>query len=177
GTRGWSAFGGHSEEGESVMETAARETEEETRGYFRREWLMQQLRGQEPVLSKNGFSMFFVEVPFVPAQRVMQNPLADEANPVTREREYYAWIPESDLRRALNDGTTEIDHLYLPSSCEVKSYWDVWLDNMRDAYQKDACPWQRTRSEQDGAGQAVGGLESRFEANRSSRPQSEVRPR
>ncbi|MEM8955448.1 MAG: NUDIX domain-containing protein [Verrucomicrobiota bacterium] len=147
GVRGWGAYGGGSEEGESVMETAARETEEETRGYFRREWLLEKLRGQRPVKSANGFRMFFVEVPFVPAQRVMQNPLEDEANPVFRERAHYAWIPESDLKRALEDGSTDIDPLYLPSSCEVKSYWDVWLDNMADAYRRNACPWQVTGNE------------------------------
>ena len=38
--RGWSSFSGGPEEGETAAETAARQTEEETRGYFSRKEIL-----------------------------------------------------------------------------------------------------------------------------------------
>ena len=41
--RGWATFGGKAREGEHPAETAARETEEETRGYFVRGNLLKKI--------------------------------------------------------------------------------------------------------------------------------------
>ncbi|MFC1452808.1 NUDIX hydrolase [Verrucomicrobiota bacterium] len=99
GTRGWSGFGGGAERGEPFRATAARETEEETRGYYSRVWLEQQIADQEP-LSSRGFHMYFVEVPFVPAQRVMNNHVEGH-HAAMDETQFYAWIPFSELEPVL----------------------------------------------------------------------------
>jgi 8-oxo-dGTP pyrophosphatase MutT (NUDIX family) len=148
-TRGWSAFGGSANLGETRWGTAARETHEETRGYFLREWLGQQIAEQEPVLS-HGYSMFFVEVPFVPAQRVMNNPI-NKSDKSMLERQYYTWIPFSELERVLvkEDPSTEdlkVNPLYLPRGSQSDSYWDVWIRNMHDAMKQRAFPWIKNRS-------------------------------
>ena len=141
-SRGWSAFGGGGDTGEKIEETAARETEEETRGYFQQEWLLQKLENQKPVRSR-GYNMFFVEVPFVPAIRVQQNPLKAENGNAYRERVHFAWVPVSDLENALKADNRKIKPEFLPSSSPTKSYWEIWVANMRDAYEQEACPWQK----------------------------------
>ena len=75
--RGWAGYGGGPDEGESQAETAAREAEEETRGYFLRDDLLDMIKGQESVID-NGFALYFAEVPFVPAQLVTNNPLPSD---------------------------------------------------------------------------------------------------
>ena len=149
--RGWSAFGGGGDAGETVAETAARETEEETRGYFRRDWLLNKLKGRKPVRT-NGYNMFFVEVPFVPALRVSQNPLEKSSGTAYHEREHFAWVPVSDLEKALQrvkkgkNKKAKIDPLYLPAASKQKFYWNIWVANMQDAYAEQACPWQNQES-------------------------------
>ena len=143
GTRGWSAFGGRQEEGESIIEAAARETSEETRGFYSKEWLMLQVEGQTPVSTSNGFKMFFVEVPFVPALRIKQHPLPYSADKHSQERVHFAWVPLSNLEQAIHSEKNEIIDLYLPPSSKLKFYWDVWIKNMKDAYAINACPWQK----------------------------------
>ncbi len=145
GTRGWSAFGGGAEAGETIRETAARETEEETRGYFSRTWLAERIANQKPLRSR-GYHMYFVEVPFVPAQRVMNNPV-DDNQAAMKETQFYAWIPLSELESALSkDNPSEADlrmnALYVPRGCESRSFWRVWVLNMRDA-QKQAAEMQK----------------------------------
>ena len=147
GTRGWSGFGGESEAGESLRATAARETEEETRGYFSRAWLEEQIGEQEP-LSTHGFHMYFVEVPFVPAQRVMNNPVEGH-QAVMEEMQFYAWIPFSELERVLEkDNPSEADlrmsPLHVPRGCASHSFWRVWIMNMHDAWEQGFFPWIRS---------------------------------
>lgn len=146
GTRGWGGFGGAAEPGETLRATAARETEEETRGYFSRLWLAERIADQEP-LNTRGFHLFFVEVPFVPAQRVMNNPVEGH-NPAMEETQFYAWIPFSELEPVLaRDNPSEADlrmnALYVPRGCEAKSYWRVWIMNMHDAWKQGVLPWRR----------------------------------
>ena len=59
--RGWGGFGGGPENGESPAETAARETAEETRGFFLAAALLKQIESQTPVIDTNGFALFFAE--------------------------------------------------------------------------------------------------------------------
>jgi len=152
--RGWGAFGGAANPGEDRRETAARETEEETRGYFSRDWLRRQIAEQTPVQS-GGFSMYFVEVPFVPAQRVMNNP-TKENDKGMHERGYYAWIPFSQIEHvvAKEEPSAEdlkVNPLYLPRGSNSGPFWDVWVRNMRDAMKQGAFPWDKdtTKTEQD----------------------------
>ena len=153
--RGWGAFGGAANPGEDRRETAARETAEETRGYFSRDWLRRQIAEQTPVQS-GGFSMYFVEVPFVPAQRVMNNP-TKENDKQMHERGCYAWIPFSVIEPAIAKETPsaeelKVNPLYLPRGSNSDSLWGVWVRNMHDAMKQGAFPWDRdtTKTEQDG---------------------------
>jgi 8-oxo-dGTP pyrophosphatase MutT (NUDIX family) len=156
GTRGWSGFGGGADNGESLRDTAARETEEETRGYFSRTWLAEQIAYQEPHSSR-GFHMYFVEVPFVPAQRVMNSPVEGH-QAAMKETQFYAWVPFSELERALaNDNPSaedlKMNALYIPRGCKAHSFWRVWILNMRDAHKQGVFPWNqdKTGTEQNGA--------------------------
>lgn len=154
GTRGWSGFGGGAEGDESLRATAARETEEETRGYFSRVWLEEQIADQQP-LSSRGFHMFFVQVPFVPAQRVMNNPVEGH-QAATEETQFYAWVPFSELEPVLaKDNPLEADlrmnPLYVPRGCGVHSFWRVWILNMHDAQKQGVFPWCPGTSETERA--------------------------
>ena len=75
GMRGWGGFGGGDKKGETTAVTAARETCEETRGYFKEQWLLQKISGQKPV-KLWGYSFYFAEVSYVPAAKIMNNPVA-----------------------------------------------------------------------------------------------------
>lgn len=143
-TRGWSAFGGWNRPGETQVETAARETAEETRGYFDYVRLKEQISKQQPVQS-GGFSMYFAEVPFVPAQRIANNPIGENEGDMA-ERGLYAWIPFKELEIILGKAhlaapDLKINPLYLPRGSRSDSFWGVWVANMREAMKKGAFPW------------------------------------
>ena len=143
--RGWAAYGGGSREGESTAETAARETEEETRGYFRRDDLLTMIEGQKPVIDRNGFALYFAEIPFVPADLVTNNPLPSYDWSYT-ERGPYAWIPYSELDKYLKgpidyEKRYPIEETLLPSGQNTAWFWPIWLGNVRRAIEIDAIPW------------------------------------
>ena len=92
-TRGRAGLGGSGREGETVAETAARKTQEESRGYYKQADILQKIKGQSPVVDGDS-STYFVEVAFVPAQRVMNNP-APEDKEAYLEHSRFAWIPYS----------------------------------------------------------------------------------
>ena len=143
--RGWGAFGGSPHEGENSAETAARETEEETRGYFPRDELLNSIKDQDPVIDHNGFALFFAEIPFVPAQLVTNNPVPNDDESYS-ERGPYAWIPYSELERILK-GPVNSDKRYtikarlLPRERNTSWFWSVWLGNVRRAIETDSIPW------------------------------------
>ena len=142
--RGWSAFGGRSEGDEFPAETAARETEEETRGCFSREILLQKIMNKIPVVDGE-FHMFFVEIDFIPAQRVTNNILTDKGFRY-KERGPYAWIPYSEVRKHLlnrsNKGKYVIDKRFLPKNVKRNWFWTVWIHNMHEAFQRGLIPWK-----------------------------------
>jgi 8-oxo-dGTP pyrophosphatase MutT (NUDIX family) len=147
-TRGWSSFGGHANPAETTLQTAARETEEETRGYFSREWLAQKIAKQKPVQS-NGFSMYFVEVPSFPIEQIT-NERYDENKPAIHERSHYAWIPLTALDRALAKENPSADDLrinprYLPKGSQSDVFWDVWIRSMHDARKQGALRWKASK--------------------------------
>ena len=142
--KGWSAFGGAADAGETTRETAARETEEETRGFFKRGALLKEIQTQPPFIH-NGFTLFFVEIPFVPAQRVQRNPIAHKLNIAMYERVNYAWIPESDILKAFDHNQAKVSALYLPRKSRSDFYQRHWLLTMKAAYAQNACPWQKRR--------------------------------
>ena len=141
--RGWGGFGGGGEDGETPAETAARETEEETRGYFDRNDLLIGIRGSEPVFDGT-FHLFFLEVAFVPALRIQNNSLTTKEE-TYRERGPYAWIPYSEVARYIETDnriqTESIDRKFLPEVTYSDWFWNVWLRNMRNAHRLGALPW------------------------------------
>ena len=143
--RGWAGFGGNPEAGETVAETAARKGEEETRGYFKRTALLQQIKGQSPVIEGH-FATYFAEVAFVPAQRVMNNPVPTGQDAYL-ERSTFAWMPYAILEDVLREQidrnkTYRIDAEFLPASSQTQWFWPAWLRVMQKAAAKRALPWQ-----------------------------------
>lgn len=142
--RGWGGFGGHAEGDESAAQTAARETEEETRGVFRRAMLLEKIAGQVPVIDAGGFALFSAEVDYVPA-RFLTNQKAPDGR-VYHERSHYAWVPFSAVAPLL---ASEIDHervyridtRYLPAASPATWLWPVWLATLRTAALAGALPW------------------------------------
>lgn len=147
--RGWAAYGGGSREGESTAETAARETEEETRGYFLRDDLLAMIEGQQPVIDRNGFALYFAEIPFVPAQLVTNNPLPS-VDIAYLERGPYAWIPYSELDQYLKSPVDPekrypIEATLLPSGQHTAWFWPIWLSKVWRAVETDEMPWELER--------------------------------
>ena len=93
--RGWAAFGGGDREGETMPQTAAHKTFEETRSYFSRTELEAKIKGQKPLMD-GSYATYFAEVDFVPAQRIMNNPVPKEDD-AFGERSTFAWIPYSSI--------------------------------------------------------------------------------
>ena len=148
--RGWAGYGGGPYDGESPAETAARETEEETRGYFLRDDLLAMIKDQEPVIDDGGFALFFAEVPFVPAQLVTNNPLPN-GNESYVERGPYAWIPYSELEPCLKspvepEERPPIEKRFLPRERHTSWYWPVWLSSVRRAVETNSIPWDEAVS-------------------------------
>ena len=145
-SRGWAAYGGGPHDGESPAETAARETEEETRGFFQRSQLLEKISGQDPVIDTNGFALFFAKVDFVPAQQVT-NSRPEGNDRAYTERGPYVWIPFSVIAKYLDDEIVRdrkylVDERFLPETRNTNWFWWVWLRNLRTAIEADALPWQ-----------------------------------
>lgn len=147
--RGWAAYGGGPHEGERVAETAARETEEETRGYFPRSTLLKEISGQDPVIDQDGFAMYFVEIPFVPAPLVTNHPLPSEDESYI-ERGPYAWVPYSELNQYLMGPVNyekrhPIEATLLPGGQSTAWFWPIWLGSVRRVIEMDSLPWRIER--------------------------------
>lgn len=145
--RGWASFGGASKDAETAEQTAARETEEETRGFFSREWLLQKIHNQTPV-HDGTFSCFFLEIDFVPIPRIDASRLPSNA-PDYAERGPFAWVPFSQVAPYLDSTNTAADKAiipaeYLPSKTQTNWFWSIWLQNLRIARANGAIPWERT---------------------------------
>ncbi len=144
-TRGWSAFGGGAHEGETPAETAARETSEETNGYFSRTDLLKKIENQNPVTDGKGFVQYFVEIDFVPAPRVTNHP-PNTTNRSYFERGLYAWIPYSEIEKYVQTDIDRerkypIDKKFLPLGSQTSWLWPTGLRNIRKAVETNTLPW------------------------------------
>ena len=92
------------------------------------------------------FHLFFLEIAFVPFQRIANN-IPVEDTKYYRERGPYAWIPYSEVRKHLISEDLAppclIDNRFLPPGAERNWFWSVWINNMRLAFRKGAIPWER----------------------------------
>ena len=143
--RGWAGFGGGAREGETVVETAATKTEEESRGYFKRGDILKKVKDLKPVVDGD-FATYFVEVPFVPVQRIMNKPV-QKGNDAYLERSTFAWIPYSSLAGFLNEDLDRnkkymVEPDFLPAGSETQWLWPAWLRSMRKAVATNALPWK-----------------------------------
>ncbi|SHK35461.1 8-oxo-dGTP pyrophosphatase MutT, NUDIX family [Rubritalea squalenifaciens DSM 18772] len=146
GKRGFASFGGSYEKGETYQETAARETSEETRGYFKQEDLLKGIAGQKGV-DYLIYRMFFLKVPFVEAAEIEKRKGAG----VMDERFDYVWVPEKELSRyfgVVADLQTplKLDPAYLPKKAKTDYYWRLWLGQMAEAQRRGAFPWQKKKA-------------------------------
>lgn len=144
--RGWAGFGGMADAGETIAQTAARETEEETRGYFKREDLLAAIAGQEPVFDGK-FAFYFVKVDKVPAEEINRHSTGG-GGIAFAERGPYTWVPYSEVERYLDQDAAPtarnyvINNAYLPSGrLNTRWFWPVWLNNFRAAHLQNAIPW------------------------------------
>ena len=146
GMRGWAGFGGGDKKGETAAMTAARETSEETRGYYRQPWLFRKIADQRPV-KQWGYHFYFAEVAHVSAKTIMKHRLP-RLSPAYLETQHYAWVPFSELKplltkKTLTDADLRLHPRHLQPGSNSGSYWRVWIDNMRHLHLKDAFPWSR----------------------------------
>lgn len=142
--RGWAGFGGGARAGETIAETAAHKGEEESRGYYKRADLLRAIKDLKPVMDGE-FASYFVEVPYVPAQRIMNNPIP-EGDDAYGERSTFAWIPYSAVKPHLaaeldREKKYLIDPAFLPAGSETQWFWRAWLSNMQKAVKAKALPW------------------------------------
>lgn len=146
GKRGWGGFVGGNKEGENSAMTAARETHEETRGYYDQMKLYRKIAEQSPT-KLWGCHWYFAEVPHVPAQRIMDHSIP-LFRPAFMETQHYAWVPYSEIeplltKRSLKAADLKLNPRHLRANTRSDSFWRVWADNMRQLHLKDAFPWKR----------------------------------
>lgn len=138
--RGWGSFGGHGEAGETVAETAARETEEETRGAFRREDLLAAIGDQEP-LRDGPYSFFVVKVDRIPISEI-EGRAIPRGEAAFAERGPFAWIPASEIARFFDPETVtfplRISADFLPADRHTDYVWPIWLHNLTVALEANA---------------------------------------
>ena len=91
------------------------------------------------------YATYFAEVDFVPAQRVMNNPVPEESDAFD-ERSTFAWIPYSAVVGYLSADIERgkkypIDPALLPAGSETSWFWPIWLNNMRKGVVEGSLPW------------------------------------
>ncbi len=150
-SRGWASFGGGPQDGESPAQTATRETEEETRGFFLQRDLLKSIEHHTPAIDDIGFASYFIEIPFAPPQRVGNNRPPDNEL-AYNERGPYAWIPFSAIEKYLQDeidGNKKypVDIKFLPAASNTDWFWPVWLASLKNAMALGAVPWQQPQQQ------------------------------
>ncbi|MDY0313323.1 MAG: NUDIX domain-containing protein [Desulfobacterales bacterium] len=153
-TRGWGSFGGKHELGENPAQTAARETEEETRGYFHRGVILAAIGNQQPVYDGR-FAQFFVEVGHVLPEAIAEAVLPSN-DFVYNERGPWAWVPYAEIQRLIemddSGDPLRIDARYLPAGAHTDWIWPTFLHSLLVAIEQGALPWETTTEETAAAG-------------------------
>ena len=94
-TRGWAAFGGCVDDGETVERAALREFHEETRCAFDNGLIINR---DDAHIKVGIFTSYALNVPHIDAQQIGDNPLrSDCSGVVAYERGPWSWVPLSDL--------------------------------------------------------------------------------
>jgi 8-oxo-dGTP pyrophosphatase MutT (NUDIX family) len=139
--RGWSGFGGLCD-GDPANVAAARETEEETKGFYSRGQILAML-GSSPKIRAGDFTTFFVEVDYVPAI-VFNNQNPSNHGVGHYERGPYAWIPISEIFSAIEkrqSGRMHIPGKYLPPSAQTNWLFEPFVTSLMAAKKAGVLPW------------------------------------
>ena len=139
--RGWSGFGRLCD-GEPVDVAAARETEEETKGFYSREKIFNRL-GSSPKIRVGDFTTFFLEIDYVPAI-VFNNQKSVSHAASYDERGPYAWIPFSVIREAIakrQSGRLYIPGKYLPPDSQTDWLFEPFVTSLMAAKKAGVLPW------------------------------------
>ncbi len=141
--RGWSGFGGFCGD-DPVDVAAARETEEETKGFYRRNEILARL-GSSPKIRVGDFTTFFVEVDYVPAI-VINNKKPSDRTAGYFERGPYAWIPFSVIWQAIakrQTGRVQIPGKYLPPDKRSNRLFEPFVTSLLAAKTAGILPWEQ----------------------------------
>jgi 8-oxo-dGTP pyrophosphatase MutT (NUDIX family) len=139
--RGWSGFGGLCD-GEPVDVAAARETEEETKGFYNQGEIFARL-GMSPKIRIGDFTTFFVEVGYVPAV-VFNNQEPPSYTSGYLERGPYAWVPFAVIWQAIENRQSARAHIagrYLPSDARTTWFFEPFLTSLMEAKIAGILPW------------------------------------
>lgn len=139
--RGWSGFGGLCD-GEPAGVAAARETEEETKGFYSREEIFARL-SWSPKIRVGDFTTFFVEVDYVPAI-LLNNQKPSNSSAGYIERGPYAWIPGCVVWQAIERkqaGRAYIPVKYLPPGALTDWLFEPFLTSLTAAKKTEVLPW------------------------------------
>ena len=140
--RGWSGFGGRCE-GEPPASAAARETEEETKGFFSREDMVVKLNPKSSI-RVNDFTTYYIEVNYVPAE-VINNYKATHRSSSYRERGPYAWIPISAIWQTIENeksGRMYLPAKYLPPEAPTSWLFEPFATSLLTARSAGILPWE-----------------------------------
>jgi hypothetical protein len=139
--RGWSGFGGLCD-GDPVDVAAARETEEETMGFYSRGEILARL-GSSPKICMGDFTTFFVEVDYVPAI-VFHNQEPSNHGVGYFERGPYAWIPISVILPVIEKRQSirmRIPAKYLPPNAQTDWFFKPFVTSLIAAKKAGVLPW------------------------------------
>ena len=139
--RGWSGYGG-SCDGEPVDVAAARETEEETKGFYSRGEIFARL-GSSPKIRVGDFTTFFLKIDYVPAI-VFNNQKSVSHAASYDERGPYAWIPISVIREAISKRQSSrlcIPGKYLPPDSQTDWLFEPFVTSLMAAKKAGILPW------------------------------------
>lgn len=130
--RGWASFGGTHIAGESNEQTAIREFHEETKNLFQDQNISEKIK-KSPRIEQKTFVSFVVEVDFVPVHKIMNTPIRGIHY---NERGNYAWVPLSEIFRAINtakNGEFYLKKIYLPKNAPNNKLYKPFVKVMQQA--------------------------------------------
>lgn len=139
--RGWAGFGGLCD-GQPANVAAARETEEETRGFYNQGEILARL-GENHRIRTGDFTTFFVAVDYVPAVDLNNQKPPGSAS-YYFERGPYAWIPFTVIRQAVENrqsGRAHIAGKYLPPDARTNWLFEPFLTSLLEAEMAGILPW------------------------------------
>jgi len=141
--RGWSGFGGRCD-GQPPAAAAARETEEETRGYYSRNAILAKLESASSSHVAD-FTTFFIEVDFVPVN-VINKYKSSNRSAGYRERGPYAWVPISAIWLAIENNKSARAYLpakYLPPEAHTDWLFEPFVVSLQAAKSAGRLPWEQ----------------------------------